>query len=192
MNGIACAGVQIFVLAAGGLTMKGRQALLFTSDTEFESVVRQALLGTDTIFLVARTVSDALQIACQRGRELDLAIMTFGEDCHGMTLLSAIHSCYEQLPTLVFFEKDSGHASALAYANGACVCLSKPVSLVELTNAIAALQPTARQLASPNSGLLPPPLQRLGGQRVHGRFQRVVTRDSVSQIPGQHVQCRTA
>jgi DNA-binding NtrC family response regulator len=148
MNVIACAGVQIFVfvLVAGGLIMKGRQALLFTSDTEFESVVRQALLGTDTICLIARTVSDALQIACQRGRELDLAIMTF-EDCHGMTLLSAIHSCYEQLPTLVVVEKDSGHASALAYANGACVCLSKPVSLAELSNAIAALQPTARQLA---------------------------------------------
>ena len=30
--------------------MKGRQALLFTSDIEFESVVRQALLGTDTVF----------------------------------------------------------------------------------------------------------------------------------------------
>jgi DNA-binding NtrC family response regulator len=126
--------------------IKGRQALLFTSDIEFESVVRQALLGTDTVFLIARTVSDALQIACQRGHELDLAIMTF-EDCHGMTLLSAIHSCYEQLPTLVVVEKDSGHASALAYANGACACLNKPVSLVELTNAIAALQPTARQLA---------------------------------------------
>ena len=98
MNGIARGGVHIFALAAGGLTMKGRRALLFTSDTEFEWVVRQALLGTDTIFLIARTVSDALQIACQRGRELDLAIMTFGEDCHGMTLLSAIHGCYEQLP----------------------------------------------------------------------------------------------
>jgi len=60
--------------------MKGRRALLFTFDTEFESAVRHALLGTDTIFLIARTVSDALQIACQRGRELDLAIMTFGED----------------------------------------------------------------------------------------------------------------
>ena len=127
--------------------MKARQALLFTSDIEFESVVRQALLGTDTVFLVARTVSDALQIACQRGHELDLAIMTFGEGCHGMTLLSAIHDCYNQLPTLVVVEKDSGHASGLAYANGACLCLSKPVSLVELTNAIAALQPTARQLA---------------------------------------------
>jgi DNA-binding NtrC family response regulator len=147
MNGIACAGVHIFALAAGGLIMKARLALLFTSDTELESVVKQALLGTDIIFLVARNVSDALQIACQRGRELDLAIMTFDEDCHGMTLLSAIHGCYEQLPTLVVVEKDSWHANALAYANGAYVCLSKPVSLVELTNAMAALQPTARQLA---------------------------------------------
>ena len=127
--------------------MKARLALLFTSDTELESVVKQALLGTDIIFLVARSVSDALQIACQRGSELDLAIMTFDEDCHGMTLLSAIHGCYEQLPTLVVVEKDSGHASALAYANGACVCLSKPVSVVELTNAIAALQPGAGELA---------------------------------------------
>ena len=73
--------------------------------------------------------------------------MTFGEDCHGMTLLSAIHSCREQLPTLVVIEKDSGHASALAYANGACVCLSKPMSLVELTTAIAELEPTPQQLA---------------------------------------------
>lgn len=127
--------------------MKERQALLFTFDAEFEAMVRQALLGTDTILLIARTVGDALQIACQQGRALDLAIMAFSEDCHGMTLLSAIHGCYEQLPTLVVVEEDSGHGSALAYANGACICLSKPVSLRELTKAIADLQP-ARQLAA--------------------------------------------
>ena len=127
--------------------MKARQAPLFTFDAEFESMVRQAVLGTEIILRIARTVDEALQIVCQQGRGLDLAIMAFSEDCHGMTLLSAIHGCYEQLPTLVVVEKDSGHASGLAYANGASVCLSKPVSLVELTNAIAALQPTARQLA---------------------------------------------
>ena len=33
-------------------------------------------------------------------------------------------------------------------------------------------------LPSPNSGLFPSLLQRLGGQRAHGRFQRGVTRDS--------------
>jgi DNA-binding NtrC family response regulator len=127
--------------------MKAPRALLYTCDADVESVVRQALFDTDTILLIARTVGDALQIVCQRGRELDLAVMTFSEDCHGMTLLSAIHGCYEQLPTLVVVEKDSEHASDLAYANGACICLTKPVSLVELSNAMADLQPAPRHLA---------------------------------------------
>ena len=126
--------------------MKGRQALLFTSDAESELMVRQALLGTDVILLIARTVGEALQIACQQGRKLDFAIMAFSEDCHGMTLLSAIHGCYEQLPTLVLVEENSEHASALAYANGASICLSKPVSLRELIKFID-LHP-ARQLAA--------------------------------------------
>ena len=86
--------------------MKGRQALLFTFDAEVESMVRQALLGTDISLLIARTVGEALQIACQQGRELDFAIMAFSEDCHGMTLLSAIHGCYDQLPTLVVVEEN--------------------------------------------------------------------------------------
>jgi len=128
--------------------MKVRWALLYTCDADVESVVRRALFGTDTTLLLARTVDDALEIVCRRGRELDLAIMTFSEDCHGMTLLSAIHGCYEQLPTIVVVEKDSEHASALAYVNGARICLSKPVSLVELSNAIADLQPAARHLTA--------------------------------------------
>jgi DNA-binding NtrC family response regulator len=128
--------------------MKARWALLYTCDADVESVVRRALFGTDTTLLLARTVGDALEIVCRRGRELDLAIMTFSEDCHGMTLLSAIHGCYEQLPTIVVVEKDSEHASALAYVNGARICLSKPVSLVELSNAIADLQPATRHLTA--------------------------------------------
>ena len=128
--------------------MKPGAALLYTCDADVESVVRRALFGTDTTLLLARTVGDALEIVCRRGRELDLAIMTFSEDCHGMTLLSAIHGCYEQLPTIVVVEKDSEHASALAYVNGARICLSKPVSLVELSNAIADLQPATRHLTA--------------------------------------------
>jgi DNA-binding NarL/FixJ family response regulator len=104
-------------------------------------------LGTGTILHIARTVEDALQIVCRRGRELDVAIMDFSEHYHAITLLSAIHGCCEQLPTLVVVDEDSEHASGLAYANGARFCLSKPVSPVELANAIADLQLGARQLA---------------------------------------------
>ena len=57
--------------------MKARRALLYTCDADVESVARQALFGTDTILLIARTIGDALQIVCQEGRELDLAITDF-------------------------------------------------------------------------------------------------------------------
>jgi CheY-like chemotaxis protein len=124
-----------------------RLALLYTRDDDLKRVVRRALLGTGTILHIARTVEEALQIVCRRGRELDVAIMAFSEDSHGITLLSAIHGCCEQLPTLVVVDEDSAHASAVAYANGARFCLSKPVSPVELANAIADLQPAARELA---------------------------------------------
>ena len=124
-----------------------RLVLLFTRDEDFKTVVRQALWDTGTVLLIAQTAEEALQIVCRRERELDVAIMAFNEDCRGMTLLGAIHSCGKQLPTLVVVDKDSEQARALAYANGARFCLSKPVSPVQLANAIADLEPAAPQLA---------------------------------------------
>jgi DNA-binding response OmpR family regulator len=134
-------------LAPLRLPRLARLALLYTPDDGLERVVRRALWGTGTILLIAQTVEDALQIVCRRERELDVAIMSFSEDCHGITLLSAIHGCREHLPTVVVIDKDSERARAVAYANGARFCLSKPVSPVELANAIADLQPVTRQLA---------------------------------------------
>lgn len=134
-------------LAPLPLPRLARLALLYTHDDNLERVVRQALWDTGTILFIARTVEDALQIVCRRGRELDVAIVAFNEDCRGITLLGAIHGCCEQLPTLVVVHKDSEQARALAYANGARFCLSKPVSPIELADAIADLQPAARQLA---------------------------------------------
>ena len=135
-------------LAPLPLPRLARLALLYTRDDDLEKVVRQALWETGTILLIARTVEDALQIVCRRERELDVAIMGFNEDCRGITLLSAIHGCCDQLPTLVVVDKGSEQARALAYANGARLCLIKPVSAVELANAIADLEPAARQLAA--------------------------------------------
>jgi DNA-binding response OmpR family regulator len=124
-----------------------RLVLLYTGDEDFKTVVRQALWDTGTVLLIAQTAEEALQIVCRRERELDVAIMAFNEECRGMTLLSAIHGCCEQLPTLVVIDKDSEQARALAYANGARFCLSKPVSPLQLANAIADLEPAAPQLA---------------------------------------------
>ena len=125
-----------------------RLLLLYTRDEDFKTVVRRALWDTGTVLLIAQTAEEALQIVCRRKRELDAAIMAFNEDCRAMTLLGAIHGCCEQLPTLVVFDKDSEQARALAYANGARFCLSKPVSPVQLANAIADLEPAPPQLAA--------------------------------------------
>ena len=134
-------------LAPLPLPRLARLVLLYTHDDDFQKVVRQALWDTGTILLIARTVEEALQIVCRRKRELDVAIIAFNEHCRGITLLGAIHGCCEQLPTLVVVDKDSEQARALAYANGARFCLSKPVSPMELANAIADLQSAAPQLA---------------------------------------------
>src|SRR5215831_14695969 len=120
--------------------MKPGLVLLYTRDRNFDRILAQALSGTDTTVLVGRTVVDALEIVCRRGRELDLVVLDFNPGCRGMKLLSAIHGCYETLPILVVTSEESEPANAIAYANGAHICLSKPLSVGLLAGAIVDLQ----------------------------------------------------
>jgi CheY-like chemotaxis protein len=116
-----------------------RLILLFTRDPRFDRLVREALLGTGATVLLARNVADALQIVCERGRELDFALMDFDGGCRGLTLLSAVHTCHQQLPVLVTTSEDAEHVTAVAYANGARTCLNKPLQTATLAHAIADL-----------------------------------------------------
>jgi DNA-binding NarL/FixJ family response regulator len=77
------------------------------------------------------------KLSAVEAAKLDFVVLDFNDGCRGMTLLSAIHSCCEKLPTLVVASKDSEHASAVVYANGARVCLNKPLSAALLANAIS-------------------------------------------------------
>lgn len=129
--------------------MKRRLVLLYTPDQNFDQVLTEALGETGAVVLIARSVGDALQIVCRRVRELDFVVLDFNDGCHGMTLLSAIHTCREELPALVVAAKDSEHARAVAYANGARACLNKPLSSALLANAISeAPAPDQRLVAS--------------------------------------------
>jgi DNA-binding response OmpR family regulator len=119
--------------------MKRRLILLYTRDRNFDRVLSEALLGTGAVVLIARSVADGLEIVCQRGRELDFALMDFGGGCRGMTLLSAVHTCHQQLPILVTTSGDTEDATAVAYANGARLCLNRPLPSVQLVNAISDL-----------------------------------------------------
>lgn len=129
--------------------MNPRLVLLYTRDRNFDQVLAQALLGMGTIVLVARSVGDALQIVCCRGRELDFAVLDFNDGCRGMTLLSALNTCCDKLPTLVVTSEESEHASAsaIAYASGARICLTKPLPPAMLASAIVELQSTPGELA---------------------------------------------
>jgi DNA-binding NtrC family response regulator len=118
------------------ITMKRRLVLLYARDRNFDRVLTEALGGTGAVVLIARSVGDALQIVCRRGRELDFVILDFNDGCRGMTLLSAIHTCWDKLPTLVVASQDLEHTNAVAYANGARVCLNKPLPASMLANAI--------------------------------------------------------
>jgi DNA-binding response OmpR family regulator len=134
-----------------GSSEPGRKAqivLLYTRDGGFGGVVGEALSGTGSVVLVARTVADALQIVGQRGRELAFALMDFDGGCRGMTLLSAIHTCFEELPILVTTSKDAEDVRAVAFANGARACLPKPAYPAGLANAISEMITPDHQLAA--------------------------------------------
>ena len=122
--------------------------LLFTCDPTFDQMVSEALVETGAIVLTARNVAQALQLVSKRGRELSLALMDFEGGCRGMTLLSAIHTCYQELPILVTTSNDASHAKAVACANGARVCLNKPVSAAQLASTIEDLQQAPASLAA--------------------------------------------
>jgi DNA-binding NtrC family response regulator len=128
--------------------MKPRLVLLYTRDHNFDRVLTEALFGTDAIVLIARGVADALQIVSSRGRELDFAILDFNNGCRGMTLLSAVHTCHQQLPILVTTSEDAEHATAVAYANGARACLNKPIPPARIADAISELSRSQQQLVA--------------------------------------------
>src|SRR6267378_2289049 len=128
--------------------MKSPLILLFTRDGDFAQSVREAVSGTDAVVLIAREVREGLQIVYQRGHELDFALMDFDNGCRGRTLLSAVHTCYEQLPIVVTTSEDAEHACSLAYANGARTCLKKPLSAAGFAQAIADVTNCAASSAS--------------------------------------------
>lgn len=112
--------------------------LLLTSDNELEESVADALSQIGGISHLTRDAGDALETICGVN-DLDLAIIDFEHGPHGMTLLNAISSLREDIPVIVIARDDEEHVAALAYANGATVCLSKQAVATQLANTIRQL-----------------------------------------------------
>ena len=126
--------------------MKSKLVLLLTQDVGLEEQSTKAVRKSGGALTVARTVGEALQIVCARGRALDLALIDFDNGSRGMTLLSALKMLRWGLPIMVVTSIDTHHVAALAYANGAAACLAKPICATELEIAIRALGESKLQL----------------------------------------------
>src|SRR5512133_2811592 len=116
--------------------MKIPTILLLTNDPKLEDCVAHVLQQSGGLSHLAHSAEDTLQIVCGTGRELDLAVIDFESGPHGMTLLSAMSMCREDLPVIVVARDDEKHVEALAYANGAVACFSKPVAAAHLAEAM--------------------------------------------------------
>jgi DNA-binding response OmpR family regulator len=116
--------------------MKTPVILLLTNDPQVEEAVAQTLFQSGGVSHLAHDPGDALQLVCGLDRHLDLAVIDFDHGPDGMTLLGAINMCREDFPVVVVTRDDERHVEALAYANGATVCLPKPVSVAQLADAM--------------------------------------------------------
>ena len=127
--------------------MKTRLVLLYTRDRNFDRVLKEALLGTRTLVLIARSLDAVQRILFRWRRELDLTVLDFNQRFCGMTVVTALNSRHDKLPPLAVSSEAEDGAGALAFAKSARVCLSKPFSSAILAKAIANLWPTKTQLA---------------------------------------------
>jgi FixJ family two-component response regulator len=116
--------------------MKTPVVIFLTSDPGVEECMAQVRLDTGGHSYLAQSASDVLDRICPTGRDLDLALIDCEHSPHGLTLVGAINRLREVVPVIVLTGPGDKYIEALAYANGATVCLRKPVSATQLAEAM--------------------------------------------------------
>ena len=125
--------------------MKPLVAVLLTNDPELENSLAEILSRFGGVGHLTNDAGEALETICGV-RDINLALVDFEHGPHGMTLLGAISMLRQDLPVIVIIREDAERAEALAYANGASACFSKPVSIAQLTSTICKLQEAGHKL----------------------------------------------
>jgi FixJ family two-component response regulator len=116
--------------------MKTPVITLLTNDQSVEECVAQVLLEAGGLSHLAHSASEVLDLIGTTGQDLDLAVIDCEHGPHGLTLVRAINSRREAFPVIVLTGPGDEYIEALAYANGAAVCLCKPVSATQLAEAM--------------------------------------------------------
>lgn len=128
--------------------MKTPVVTLLTNDQNVEECVAQVLLETGGLSHLAHSANEVLDlIGTTTGQDPDLAVIDCEHGPHGLTLVGAIRRRREAFPVIVLTGPGEKYIEALAYANGATVCLSKPVSATQLAAAMKQCRWSQPQLA---------------------------------------------
>lgn len=125
-----------WVVLVNALGMKRPVMVLLTNDHNLEECVAQVLLRTRGFSHHAQSTNDVLDLVCTIDQSLDLAVIDCEHGPHGLTLVGAISTRRRGFPVIVITGPGEQDIEALAYANGAAVCLSKPVSATQLAEAM--------------------------------------------------------
>jgi DNA-binding response OmpR family regulator len=116
--------------------------LLLTVDPVVEEAMAVALFHEGGMSCVARTSGEAMGIVCNKGSELELAVIDFDHGSNGMTLMRALDACANpHFPMVALTAPGGEHARVVALANGAAECLAKPISAEQLAKAITSYRP---------------------------------------------------
>jgi CheY-like chemotaxis protein len=128
--------------------MKRPIMTLLTNDQSVEECATKVFLEMGGLSQVALSASDVLGLICGTGQDMDLAVIDCEHGPYGLTLVGAISRRPEAIPVIVITGPGEEYIEALAYANGATVCLSKPVSAPQLAEAMKQCLRSQPQLAS--------------------------------------------
>ena len=127
--------------------MKTPVVTLLTNDQSVEECVAQVVLETGSLSQLAHSASEVMDLIGTTSQDLDLAVIDCEHGPHGLTLVGAIRRRREAFPVIVLTGPGEKYIEALAYANGATVCLPKPVSATQLAEAMNQCRRSQPQLA---------------------------------------------
>jgi DNA-binding NtrC family response regulator len=127
--------------------MKALVAALLSDDPGLEKCLAEALSAIEGVSHLVGSESDLLDLTCTIGQHLDLAVIDCEHRPYGLTLVAAIRNRRPAFP-LIAVTDNGGYIQALAYANGATLCFSKPVAATQLANAIKRCRLQQPQLAT--------------------------------------------
>lgn len=116
--------------------MKTPVILLLTNDSGLEESIAETLSEIGGITVLTRDAAEALQHLRTIGQDVDLAVIDCEHGPHGLTLASAITARRKDFPVIVVTPEGGKYIEALAYANGATVCLSRQMASEQLAQAV--------------------------------------------------------